>query len=92
VTDTSITKESIIEKTLPDKISPPPVGGDEGEGDPKGLHLVHPHPRPPPSKGEGCPYNHGPISNFRVFNILKMMLTLKTIMFISLNVLGEEER
>ena len=24
------------------------MGGDEGEGGPKGLHLVHPHPRPPP--------------------------------------------
>jgi len=31
----------------------PSVGGDEGEGGPKGLQFVHPHPHPPPSKGEG---------------------------------------
>ncbi len=31
----------------------PSVGGDDGEGGPKGLHFVHPHPHPPPSKGEG---------------------------------------
>ena len=29
------------------------MGGDEGEGGPKGLRLVRPHPRPPPSEGEG---------------------------------------
>jgi len=39
-------------RTLP-KISPPLVGGDEGEGGPKGLYSVHPHPLPPPSEGEG---------------------------------------
>jgi hypothetical protein len=43
----------------------PNVGGDEGEG---GLNLdqiffVHPHPRPPPSKGEGI---IGEISNIFV--------------------------
>jgi len=37
----------------PPKNSPPLVGGDEGEGGPKGLYFVHPHPHPPPSKGEG---------------------------------------
>ncbi len=37
----------------PREISPPSVGGDEGEGGPKGFCSVHPHPRPPPSKGEG---------------------------------------
>jgi hypothetical protein len=35
----------------------------KGRRDPKGLHVVHPHP--PPSEGEGCPYNYGPISKFR---------------------------
>jgi hypothetical protein len=32
------------------KTSPPLVGGDEGEGESKGLYSVHPHPHPPPSK------------------------------------------
>jgi hypothetical protein len=31
-------------------VSPPLVGGDGGEGGPKGLYFVHPHPHPPPSK------------------------------------------
>jgi hypothetical protein len=35
----------------------------KGRGNPKGLDPVHPHPRPPPSKGEGCPYNCGLINN-----------------------------
>jgi len=42
----------------------------KGRGDPKGLHLVHPHPRikygaashPPPSEGRECPYNYGLIN------------------------------
>ena len=29
------------------------MGVDEGEGGSKGFHLVHPHPCPPPSEGEG---------------------------------------
>ncbi len=33
--------------------SPPSVGGDEGEGGPKGLYSVHPHPHLPHRKGEG---------------------------------------
>jgi hypothetical protein len=36
-------------------ISPPLVGGDKGEGETMKLknmlHLLHPHPRPPPSRG-----------------------------------------
>jgi len=35
----------------------PSVGGDEGEGGPKGANFVHPHPHPPPSKGEAIGEN-----------------------------------
>jgi hypothetical protein len=31
-------------------MSPPLVGGDEGEG---GKKMIHPHPAPPPSMGRG---------------------------------------
>ncbi|MBU2055086.1 MAG: hypothetical protein KJ936_05675 [Proteobacteria bacterium] len=35
------------------KISPPPAGGDEGEGEITYGNTVtyHPHPNPPPSRG-----------------------------------------
>jgi hypothetical protein len=37
-------------KKLSQKIPPLLAGGDEGEGDL--MLFVHPHPLPPPSKGE----------------------------------------
>ena len=46
----------------PKKSPLPSEGGDEEEGEPMmdQIALVHPHPRPPPSKGEGI---IGEISN-----------------------------
>jgi len=46
---------------IPPIISPPLLGGDEGEGGSEGLYSVHPHLHPPPSKrGRGI---GGEISN-----------------------------
>jgi hypothetical protein len=50
------------------------VGGDEGEGEPKGSPFVHPHP--PPSKGEGI--NWG-ISNILGFGFLKKVPSVSVI-------------
>ena len=41
----------IADRHVLPKVSPPLC--ERGGGDLKGLCLVHPHPRPPPSKGEG---------------------------------------
>ncbi len=46
------------------------MGGDGGEGGPKGLYPVHPHPDPHPSKGGGNWWDISHILGWYLYNFL----------------------